>query len=93
MMPVALKTPTNPKEPSLTHNWFVVLHCPQFVSMAMVTRELPRTDNDKPIHALDKLVYRNFEGFWTYDKDVVNQIVTILDGFIDQQAANAASPN
>lgn len=90
--PIALAEPINPAEPTLVHNWFVILHNPQFVSMALLTRELPSVS--RPLNAPDKLVYRNFEGFWTYDKDVINQVVTVLDDFINgYQAANAASPN
>lgn len=90
--PIALTEPIKPDEVSLTKNWFVVLHNPQFVSMALVTRELPSTE--RPMYAPDKLVYRNFEGFWTYDKEIIEQVVTILDDFIrEQQAANVASPN
>ena len=76
LKPVTLASPTQPDQPSLTHNWFVVLNNPQFVSMALVSRELPNTT--KPLHAPDKLLYRNFEGFWTYDKAVIGQVVEIF---------------
>ena len=83
LKPVTLVSPTQPDQPSLTHNWFVVLNNPQFVSMALVSRELPNTT--KPLHAPDKLLYRNFEGFWTYDKAVISQVVDILDDYIKRR--------
>lgn len=90
--PIALTEPIKSEAVSLSKNWFVVLYNPQFVSMALVTRELPSPE--RPLNAPDKLVYRNFEGFWTYDKEVIEQVVTILDDYIqEQQAANVASPN
>ncbi len=67
-------------EPSLTHNWFVVLNNPRFVSMALVARELPRAKN--PLRGAASLIYRNFEGFWTYNQTVIDQVVAILDDFI-----------
>jgi DICT domain-containing protein len=78
--PVVLSRPQD-YQPSLIHNWFVVLYNPQFVSMALVTRELPTVS--RPLNAPDKLVYRNFEGFWTYDKELVQEIITILDEYIN----------
>jgi len=83
LKPVTLSSPTRPGQPSLTHNWFVVLNNPQFVSMALVGRELP--NSTKPLHAPDKLLYRNFEGFWTYDKAVIGQVVEILDDYIKRR--------
>jgi DICT domain-containing protein len=70
---------------TLAHNWFVVLENPGLVSMALVARELP--SNPRPVGAPDKLVYRNFEGFWTYDKDIISSVVRILDDFIARQPA------
>ena len=65
---------------NLSHNWFLVLHNPQLASMALITREL---SNDlPPTHALDRLVYRNFEGFWTYDQEIIGRVVEILDDYI-----------
>ena len=66
--------------PSLTNNWFVVLDNPNFVSMALVSHELPRVE--RPAMSPDKLVYRSFEGFWTYNKEVISHVVSILDEFI-----------
>ncbi|HEX2912961.1 MAG TPA: DICT sensory domain-containing protein [Chloroflexia bacterium] len=67
----------------LAHNWFVVLYNPSLVSMALVARELPA--NFRPTGAPDKLVYRNFEGFWTYNPDMIGRVVDILDDFIRRQ--------
>lgn len=71
-------------EASLIDNWFVVLHNPEFVSMGLIARELPNPE--RPTHARDKLIYRNFEGFWTYDKEVINSVVEILDDYIEQRS-------
>lgn len=68
------------EEPSLAHNWFVVLNNPKFVSMALVANELPRARSSTMTNA--KLVYRNFEGFWTYSQPVIDQVVNILDDYI-----------
>ncbi len=76
--------------PDLTHNWFVILHNPNFVSMALVCREIPPATN-RPRGAPDKLLYRNFEGFWTYDQTVISEVVAVLDDFI-RQAGAAAHP-
>ena len=65
---------------SLAHNWFVVLNNPQFVSMALVASEQPRPK--LAVRNPDKLVYRNFEGFWTYNQAVINEVVSILDDYI-----------
>ena len=83
---INLERPSSPDVPNLSQNWFVVLNNPQFVSMALVARELPT--NQRPVGAPDKLVYRNFEGFWTYDKDVISAVVTILDDYIEQNQLN-----
>jgi DICT domain-containing protein len=68
---------------NLAHNWFVVLDNPGLVSMALIAREL--ASNPRPVGAPDKLVYRNFEGFWTYDKDIITSVVRVLDDFIARQ--------
>lgn len=83
LIEVALNPASNDR-PSLARNWFVVLHNPQFVSMALVSRELPNPN--RPTGAPDKLVYRNFEGFWTYDKEVISQVVEVLESYIQQHA-------
>lgn len=70
----------------LSHSWVVILDNPQFVSMALVARELP--GSPRPRGAPDKLVYRNFEGFWTYDHSVISQVVKVLDDYIEQHATS-----
>ncbi len=82
LYPVELEKPTTPDETNLSHNWFVVLHNPHFVSMALVAQEFPSETRSVPAGASQKLVYRNFEGFWTYDREVISQVVTILDDYI-----------
>lgn len=64
---------------ALSHFWFVVLHDPNFVSMALLGRELP---SGWPTRFSDKVMFRNFEGFWTYDNQIINQIVALLDDYI-----------
>lgn len=83
LIEIALDPPTDDGRPCLARNWFVVLHNPQFVSMALVSRELPGLN--RPAGAADKLVYRNFEGFWTYDKEAISRVVEVLDGYIQQR--------
>jgi DICT domain-containing protein len=78
---VNLVSPRAPEEYNLAHNWFVVLNNPQFVSMALVASELPRPK--LAVRNPDKLVYRNFEGFWTYNQLVINEVVNILDSYIN----------
>lgn len=68
-------------EPSLAHNWFVVLNNPRFVSMALVANELPRQRNTT--RTTNKLLFRNFEGFWTYDQEVIDRVTGILDDYIN----------
>ena len=82
LIQVPLAEPASTTQPSLANNWFVVLHNPQFVSMALVTRELYNPSSSAS--ASNKLIYRNFEGFWTYDKAAISQIVEVLDGYIKQ---------
>jgi len=86
LIEVNLEEPVLQDRPYLAQNWFVILHNPQFVSMALVSREIP--NSLRPVGAPDKLVYRNFEGFWTYDKDVITQVVEILDGYIGHKLGN-----
>lgn len=71
------------EETSLVHNWFVVLNNPRFVSMALVAHELPRAKSS--VRGLMKMVYRNFEGFWTYNQAVIDQVVSILDDYIQAE--------
>ncbi len=78
-------------EPSLSQNWFVILNNPQFVSMALVGRELP--PNNRPVGAPNKLVYRNFEGFWTYDKDIIGLVVSILENYIEEHNSLTKTSN
>ncbi len=70
------------EQPDLSHNWFVVLDSPEMVSMALVARELPNLG--RPKNAPDKLLYRNFEGFWTYDQSVITEVASLLDGYVRQ---------
>ncbi len=77
--PVPL-TPRLDGKADLSRNWFVVLHNPDFVSMALVTRELPSPRRFSS--ASEKLVYRQFEGFWTYDQLVISKVVEILDDYL-----------
>jgi DICT domain-containing protein len=79
LYPTAL-TPASAGKISLSQHWFVVLHNPDFVSMALVTRELPNPRRFSS--ASDKLVYRHFEGFWTYDQLVIGKVVEILDDYL-----------
>lgn len=83
LIEVSLDTTIIPGQPHLSRNWFVILYNPQLVSMALVSREVP--SKPRPAGAPDKLVYRNFEGFWTYDMNVISEVVTILDGYIEQR--------
>ena len=82
---IALDRPADPDTATLSKNWFVVLNNPQFVSMALVAHELP--NRQRPVGAPDKLLYRNFEGFWTYDREVIGAVVTILDDYVEQNLA------
>ena len=68
------------EEPSLAHNWFVVLNNPRFVSMALVANELPRAKSS--VRGLTQIVYRNFEGFWTYNQTVIDEVVSILEDYM-----------
>lgn len=76
---VALSESATHETTSLVNFWFVVLHDPDFVSMALVSREL---QSGWPTRLSDKVIYRNFEGFWTYDNQVINQVVALLEGYI-----------
>lgn len=78
-------------QPSLANNWFVILNSPQMVSMALVARELLATT--RPRNAPAKLIYRNFEGFWTYDSEAILQLTAILDDYIQQSNSNNFSQN
>jgi hypothetical protein len=49
--------------------------------MALVSRELPATT--RITAGAERLIYRNFEGFWTYDADIVDKVVAILDSYIE----------
>lgn len=86
-----LQKPRSPEDSSLTHNWFVVLNNPQFVSMALIASELPQAKLS--VRNPDKLVYRNFEGFWTYNQTVINEVVNILDSYIKSQDSNQTPLN
>jgi DICT domain-containing protein len=83
LIPIALEEPILQNRPYLAHNWFVVLHNPELVSMALVSREVP--NQMRPAGASNKLIYRSFEGFWTYDKEVVSQVVEVFEGYIKQK--------
>lgn len=72
-----------PGGPSLANYWWVILQNPEFVSMALLARELPR-QLPKSLQGTNQLVYRNFEGFWTYDREVISRIVDILDSYIGE---------
>jgi DICT domain-containing protein len=78
-------------QPSLANNWFVILDSPEMVSMALVARELPPVN--RPRKAPAKLIYRNFEGFWTYDSAAIAQLTAILDDYIYQTNPKDALPN
>lgn len=78
----------SPEEPSLAHNWFVVLNNPKFVSMALVANELPRPKNT--VRGATRLFYRNFEGFWTYNQAIIDQVVSILDDYIRVKGNSSA---
>jgi|GEM_PF-2402104 len=80
LKPVPLPYSNDFSKPNLNQNWFVILHNPKFVSMALVSRELPNPN--RPANAADKLVYRRFEGFWTYDLNIIGQVVGILDDYL-----------
>lgn len=67
-------------DPTLAHNWFVILNNPRFVSMALVANELPRVNTS--VRNTNKLIYRNFEGFWTYNQAVIDQVVSILEDYM-----------
>ena len=77
---ISLPSTSDTTQPHLNANWMVVLHDPSFVSMALVSREIPNPT--RPSNAPDKLVYRAFEGFWTYDKDVIAYVAHVLDDYI-----------
>jgi DICT domain-containing protein len=77
---ITLNKVPSPAEPNLAQNWFVVLNNPKFVSIALVAHELPGAKN--PPRGVTRLVYRNFEGFWTYNQAVIDQLVGILDDYI-----------
>jgi DICT domain-containing protein len=66
----------------LANYWFVVLHSPDFVSMALVAHEVHNPNFS--VQLPNRLVFRNYEGFWTYDKTIIGQVVEILDGYIQQ---------
>lgn len=88
-----LRVVSLPKKPSLdvtslSHNWFVVLNNPKFVSMALVASEQPR--QKLAVRNPNKLVYRNFEGFWTYNQTIINEVVGILDDYIATYNTNPA---
>lgn len=65
-------------KPELAQFWFVVLHNPKFVSMALLARELA-TPPASPKRLSEKLLLRRFEGFWTYDNSIINTITNILE--------------
>lgn len=76
--------PLYSEEPGLSHYWFVILNDPNFVSMALVAKELPRIRlrEDNRYTNSTKLIYRNFEGFWTYDQPVITEVTNVLDNYI-----------
>lgn len=74
---------SNGERIALSQFWFVVLHDPKFVSMALLGRELA---SGWPTRFSDRVIFRNFEGFWTYDNQIINQIVAILDSCIAAKA-------
>jgi DICT domain-containing protein len=77
LLSIPIKEDVNP---NLAQNWFVVLHDPKLVSIALISRELP--PSNRPSGAVARLLYRNFEGFWTYDTAIITQIVDVLDDYI-----------
>jgi len=85
---IILENKPSLEDSSLAHNWFVVLNNPDFVSMALVASELPRPKVS--VRNPDRLVYRNFEGFWTYNQIIINEVVRILDSYINMQADKSA---
>jgi DICT domain-containing protein len=92
MYNIALKNENAmPGKPDLSQNWFVILDSPELVSMALVARELPA--NSRPRSAPNSLLYRNFEGFWTYNREIISQTVAVLEDYIRQQAPDSPYPN
>ena len=73
---VGLDYPASNEESSLANNWFVILNNPQFVSMALVARKLPSKIFTAP--KSKRVIYRNYEGFWTYDQPIIDEVVNIL---------------
>lgn len=71
---------------NLAEFWFVVLHSPELVSMALLAREVPNATNLNL--ANNRLLYRTFEGFWTYDTTLVGEIVACLDEYLATQNEN-----
>jgi DICT domain-containing protein len=79
------------EELNLTQNWFVILDHPKMVSMALISRELPMLN--RPPNASTNILYRNFEGFWTYNREVIVQVMDVLNDYIRQNTPGSPSPN
>jgi hypothetical protein len=69
--------------PAIHDFWLVVLDNPQTVSMAMVAKELPALP--RPQGASQNLqLYRQFQGFWTYDHKITADFIKELEAFVGQ---------
>jgi hypothetical protein len=75
--------------PNMSQFWIVALYSPDFVSMAVVARELPLTVAQKfqrsvkasQVSRTVKMPERCFEGFWTYDQTIIGEIVSVLTDY------------
>ncbi len=62
----------------LDRHWFVIVHNPRQVSMALVAREMAASQRTSE----DKLLKRHFEGFWSYDIELVKELSALLDQYV-----------
>ena len=84
---VELREPVIAGQPHLCNYWVVALLSPKFISMALVARELPSILPKRTTGTLhgNKMLYRNYEGFWTYDQSIINEVTAVLEEYIEQR--------
>lgn len=90
LYPVPLSKPASHTEINLANNWFVVLDSPNFVSMALIAQEVAGAQ--RPLNAPSKLIYRNFEGFWTYERETIAYVVDVLEDYKTQNKVASTFP-
>ncbi len=91
LIQVPIERTTDLNSSAMARFWFVVLDIPNSVSIALLSRELPSPL--RRVNGPSGLIYRNFEGFRTYDKSLIAQITDCLDSYIRVNAKINPTPS